>query len=177
MTETQAGERFAAVDQFLHVHGQQDQLIEALHVAQGVLGYLSEEVLWHVARALRLPPSTLAGVATFYHLFRFDPPGDHMCIVCTGTACFVKGSDEISRALSTELGIEAGSTTPDNRITLGEARCLGSCGLAPVCVLDGDVLGHQDPDAALAAVRGVLSAPPDANLQPAEPVMPQGAER
>lgn len=153
---TLSGERYAAVDSFLHVHGEQDQLIEALHVAQGVFGYLSEEVILHVAAALRLPPSMVMGVATFYHLFRFDRPGDHMCIVCTGTACFVKGSDAIVQALSQECGVEPGHTTPDNRVTLGEARCLGSCGLAPVCVLDGDVLGHRTPESAVSALRAAL---------------------
>lgn len=177
MTETGTGEPFAALDSFLHVHGEQDQLIEALHVAQGVFGYLSEEVLLHVARAMRLPPSRVAGVATFYHLFRFDPPGDHTCIVCAGTACFVKGADAITRALSQELGIPAGDTTADGRITLGEARCLGSCGLAPVVVVDGEVLGHQSPESAVVVVRDALGEPPGAQADEPEPATSSGAPR
>ncbi|MGB5167170.1 MAG: NAD(P)H-dependent oxidoreductase subunit E, partial [Acidimicrobiia bacterium] len=67
----------------------QDQLIETLHLAQEVFGYLDDGILLYLATALRLPPSMVYGVATFYHLFTFDAPGDHSCTVCTGTACFV----------------------------------------------------------------------------------------
>jgi bidirectional [NiFe] hydrogenase diaphorase subunit len=152
-------ERFATVDTYIkRVHGEQDQLIETLHVAQDVFGYLSPEVLRYVARALRLPPSLVLGVATFYHLFRFEPPGDHMCIVCAGTACFVKGADAVTDALSAELGVAVGQTTSDRRVTLGVARCIGSCGLAPVAVLDGNVLAHQTPESAVAAVRKALAS-------------------
>jgi bidirectional [NiFe] hydrogenase diaphorase subunit len=151
-------ERFATLDAFIkRVHAEQNQLVETLHVAQDVFGYLSDDILRHVAGALRLPPSLVLGVATFYHLFRFEPPGDHMCVVCTGTACFVKGADAVASALSTEVGIEIGQTTSDRRFTLSVARCIGSCGLAPVCVLDGEVFGHQTPDTALAAVRRALA--------------------
>ena len=159
MTETQpVDERYANLDAFVRrVHGDQDQLIQTLHTAQDLFGYLSHDVLLYVARALRLPPSLVLGVATFYHLFRFDPPGDHMCTVCTGTACFVKGADAIATAVSQEYGVPMGGTTDDRRFTLGVARCIGSCGLAPVCVVDGEVHGHQTPGSALAAVRAALA--------------------
>lgn len=151
-------ERFASLDAFVRrVHGDQDQLIQTLHVAQDLFGYLSHDVLLHVARALRLPPSTVLGVATFYHLFRFDPPGDHMCTVCTGTACFVKGADAIAEAVSHEFDVPLGGTTDDRRFTLGVARCIGSCGLAPVVVIDGEVHAHQTPASAVDAVRTTLS--------------------
>jgi bidirectional [NiFe] hydrogenase diaphorase subunit len=152
-------ERFTNLDAFVRrVHGDQDQLIQTLHVAQDLFGYLSHDVLLYVARALRLPPSFVLGVATFYHLFRFDPPGDHVCTVCTGTACFVKGADSIAQAVSDEVGVAMGETTEDRRFTLGVARCIGSCGLAPVCLLDGEVLPHQTPDSTLAAVRTALAS-------------------
>ena len=78
-------DRFALVDKHLkRVRHEQDQLIETLHVAQDVFGFLSEDVLLYVARALMLPPSMVYGVATFYQLFTFDAPGDHACTVCTG---------------------------------------------------------------------------------------------
>jgi bidirectional [NiFe] hydrogenase diaphorase subunit len=158
LTQTHpADERFATLDAYVRrVHGDQDQLIQTLHVAQDLFGYLSHDVLLHVARALRLPSSMVLGVATFYHLFRFDPPGDHVCTVCTGTACFVKGADRIAQAVSDEVGVAMGETTADHAFTLGLARCIGSCGLAPVAVLDGEVLPHQTPESAVAAVRGVL---------------------
>jgi bidirectional [NiFe] hydrogenase diaphorase subunit len=147
-------ERFELLDKALkRARFAQDQLIEILHVAQDVFGYLSEDVLVYVARALKLPPSRVYGVATFYHLFTFEEPGDHSCTVCTGTACFVKGADDIVLALSREhVTVAAGQTTEDGRFTLTTARCLGSCGLAPVVVLDGEVRGHLDAEAVLAAV-------------------------
>ena len=136
----------------------QDQLIEVLHVAQEVFGYLSEDVLLYVARGLRLPPSRVYGVSTFYHLFTFDPPGDHTATVCTGTACFVKGADAVVDALSREYRVVPGATTEDGRFTLKTARCLGSCGMAPVVVVDGEVRGNVQADAAVDEVADRLAA-------------------
>lgn len=153
-------ERLALVNRYLRrVGNEQDQLIQVLHVAQEVFGYLSPEVLSYVARALHLPESRVYGVATFYHLFSFDPPGDHSCTVCTGTACHVKGADAILTALSEEFGLAPGETRPDGSFTLSTTRCLGSCGLAPMLVLDGQVYSHQDAATARAAVRSALAQP------------------
>lgn len=150
-------ERFALVDKHLkRVRYEQDQLIETLHVAQDVFGYLSEDVLMYVARALLLPPSMVHGVATFYQLFTFEAPGDHACTVCTGTACFVKGADDIVRTVGDAYGVAAGATSEDGRLTLKTARCLGSCGLAPVVVLDGTVHGHLEAGEAVALVRAAV---------------------
>lgn len=138
-------DRFGLVDKHLkRVRYEQDQLIETLHVAQDVFGYLDDDILMYVARALRLPPSNVLGVATFYHLFSFEAPGDHTCMVCTGTACFVKGADEIVAAVSEEFDVMPGSTKEDGSLTLSTARCIGSCVLAPVVVLDGTVLGQME---------------------------------
>lgn len=145
--------RFDLVDKHLK-RGRyaQDQLIETLHVAQDVFGFLSEDILIYVARALRLPPSMVYGVATFYQLFTFDPPGDHACTVCTGTACFVKGADDIVKGVVNAYDVPAGQTSEDGSLTLKTARCLGSCGLAPVVVFDGEVLGHQSTESTLELV-------------------------
>jgi bidirectional [NiFe] hydrogenase diaphorase subunit len=150
-------DRFELVDKHMK-RGRyaQDQLIETLHVAQDVFGHLSEDVLIYVAKALRLPPSMVYGVATFYELFTFDPPGDHSCTVCTGTACFVKGADAIVQGVSTKYEVAAGQTSEDRSLTLKTARCLGSCGLAPVVVFDGVVLSHQSVESALALVAGAV---------------------
>jgi bidirectional [NiFe] hydrogenase diaphorase subunit len=121
-----------------------DHLIEVLHVAQEVFGHLSPDVLWYVAQALQLPPSRVQGVATFYHLFTFDPPGAHTCTVCTGTACFVQGADTIVDAVARRFDVAVGQTSPDGQLTLATARCLGSCSMAPVAVVDGEVRGHLD---------------------------------
>jgi len=150
-------DRFELVDKHLRrVHYAQDQLIETLHVAQDVFGFLSEDLLLYVARALRLPPSMVYGVATFYHLFTFDPPGEHSCTVCTGTACYVKGADGIVAGVTEAYDVPSGRTSDDGRLTLKTARCLGSCGLAPVVVLDGTVLGHQDTASTLDRVAAAL---------------------
>ena len=151
--------RFAVVDKRLkRAHYAQDQLIEILHVAQDVFGFLSDDVLLYVAHALRLPPSRVYGVATFYHLFELTSPGDHTCTVCTGTACFVKGADEIVSDVAERYDVEPGGTSADGRLTLRTARCLGSCGLAPVVVLDGEVLGYEGSDTTLAALAGAVDA-------------------
>ncbi|MEX2621018.1 MAG: NAD(P)H-dependent oxidoreductase subunit E [Egibacteraceae bacterium] len=151
-------ERFGLVDTALtRARYAPDQLIELLHVAQGIFGHLSPDVLHYLARELRLPPSTVFGVATFYSLFTFEPPGDHSCTVCTGTACFVEGADEIVAALQDAHGVVAGHTAPDRRFALSTARCLGSCGMAPVIVVDGAVSGYATVESTLQAVQAVLA--------------------
>jgi len=157
-TEHPSGDsRFELLDKKLkRVRFEQDQLIEVLHDAQSVFGYLSEDVLIYVARQLGLPPSRVFGVATFYHLFNLEPTGEHSCTVCMGTACYVKGADRIVAEVAEAYGIEPGGTTEDGRFTVTSARCLGSCGLAPVVLLDGEVLSHEEPETTLEAVRGVL---------------------
>ena len=136
-----------------------DALIEVLHVAQEVFGCLEEEALTHVAHGLKLPLSKVYGVATFYHLFSLKPGGVHSCVVCMGTACYVKGSGQILDGLRAELGIEAGETTADGQVSLMVARCLGACGIAPAIVLDGAVLGKLDPAAAITQVQALRQSP------------------
>ncbi|MGF1498296.1 MAG: bidirectional hydrogenase complex protein HoxE [Elainellaceae cyanobacterium] len=130
-----------------------DALIEVLHTAQEAFGCLEEDVLYYVARGLKLPLSHVYGVATFYHLFSLKPSGAHSCVVCMGTACYVKGGGKVMDALQAELGIEAGETTEDGKISLMAARCLGACGIAPAVVFDGSVAGKLEPEAALARVK------------------------
>jgi bidirectional [NiFe] hydrogenase diaphorase subunit len=133
-------------------HYRQDSLIEILHKAQESFGYLEPEVLEYIARGLKLPLSRVYGVATFYHLFSLKPSGAHSCVVCMGTACYVKGSDRIIAALEQELDIHVGETTPDGRISLMAARCLGACGIAPAVVFDGTVAGKQEPQTVLTKI-------------------------
>ncbi len=137
---------------------QPDALIEVLHTAQEAYGYLSEETLHYVAEKLRLPESQVVGVATFYHFFSLSPRGEHTCIVCTGTACYVKGAGEIVAAIEEEFGIRAGETTPDGKFTLATARCLGNCSLAPMLTLDDEVLGKETPEGVIARIRQLLEA-------------------
>ncbi|MGK7946832.1 MAG: bidirectional hydrogenase complex protein HoxE [Microcystaceae cyanobacterium] len=121
----------------------QDSLIEVLHKAQEAFGYLEDDVLVYVARALKLPLSRVYGVATFYHLFSLKPSGKHTCVLCMGTACYVKGAGKIATDLEASLGVSMGETTEDGEISLVSARCIGACGIAPAVVFDGTVAGKQ----------------------------------
>lgn len=151
--------RFTLIDRTLkRFRFQQDALIEVLHTAQEAFGFLEEDLLIYVARQLKLPLSWVYGVATFYHFFSLQPQGEHNCIVCMGTACYVKRAAEIVAALQTAYGIEAGQTTPDGMLSITAARCLGSCGLAPVLIVDGQVLARETPETAIAAVQLAIEA-------------------
>jgi bidirectional [NiFe] hydrogenase diaphorase subunit len=137
--------------------GRQDALIEVLHKAQELFGFLDDDLLLFVAYQLKLPPSRVYGVATFYHFFTLKPQGAHTCVVCLGTACYVRGSDKVLSAIESEAKIKAGETTSDKQFSLVTARCIGACGLAPAVVYDGSVTPHQTPELALARVKGWLS--------------------
>lgn len=151
--------RFQLIDRTLkRFQYQQDALIEVLHTAQETFGFLSEDLLVYVAHKLKLPMSWVYGVATFYHFFSLEPQGEHNCIVCMGTACYVKRAAEVVAALQDAYGIEPGETTPDGQLSIATARCLGSCGLAPVLIVDGEVLGRETPESTLERVQQLLTA-------------------
>jgi bidirectional [NiFe] hydrogenase diaphorase subunit len=134
--------RWKLVDATMRRLGQHPRgLIETLHTVQEAFGYLDEDALTYVAASLRVPLSRAYGVATFYHFFSLKPAGEHTCVVCMGTACYIKGAPQLLEAVQNHLGIEAGETTADGKVSLLTARCLGSCGLAPAVVYDKDVAG------------------------------------
>ncbi|MFO7682111.1 MAG: bidirectional hydrogenase complex protein HoxE [Chloroflexota bacterium] len=116
-------------------------LIETLHTVQESFGFLDEESLHYVSESLRVPLSQVYGVSTFYHLFSLKPAGKHACVTCTGTACYIKGAPELLRAIEDKYGIKPDETTADGNLSLLTARCVGSCGLGPVAVIDGEVVG------------------------------------
>lgn len=122
------------------------QLISVLHRVQGHFGHLGAEQLDAVAQLLGVPAAKVAGVATFYHYFRLQPQGRFMISVCMGTACYVKGADKVAAKFKDELGIEFGQTTTDGLFSIHEARCLGTCGLAPVVMINDEVYGKVTPD-------------------------------
>src|SRR5689334_16207777 len=134
----------------------QDALIEVLHKAQELFGYLEDDLLLFIACKLKLPASRVYGVATFYHFFTLKPKGRHTCVVCLGTACYVKGADKVLAAVEEKAGIKAGETTPDNQLSLLTARCIGACGIAPAAVYDGTVTPRQTPESVLKHVKGWL---------------------
>jgi len=116
-----------------------DALIEILHTAQNAYGYLPMNILVFITRQLRVPPSRVYSTVTFYHFFSLKSKGEHTCLVCTGTACYVKGSQEILNKIEQDFRIKAGEVTPDNKLGLQTARCIGACGLAPAVVIDDEV--------------------------------------
>lgn len=130
-------------------------LIETLHSVQESFGYLDEDSLRYVAQSLKTPLSQVYGVSTFYHLFSLKPAGKHSCVVCTGTACYIKGTPKLLQKIEEQYGITPGETTADGEMSLLTARCVGSCGLAPVAVVDGEVEGNLEPDALLARLEGL----------------------
>ena len=124
-----------------------------LHKAQELFGCLEDDLLLFVASKLKLPPSRIYGVATFYHFFTLKPQGRHTCVVCMGTACYVKGADKILAAVQEHTKINPGETTPDNLVSLLTARCIGACGIAPAVVYDGKVTPRQTAGAAVDQIR------------------------
>jgi bidirectional [NiFe] hydrogenase diaphorase subunit len=135
-----------------------DALIETLHTAQSAFGYLDDTTLRFVAHELHIPLSKVYGVATFYHAFTLKPEGHHRCIVCQGTACYVKGSQTVLQAITRAYHITPGETTEDGEISLLTARCLGSCSLAPAAIMDENVVGNLTPERALAVLEGWMKS-------------------
>ncbi len=146
--------RWKLVAATMRRHGYRpNALIETLHTVQEAFGFLEPEALRYVAASLGVPPSKVFGVATFYHFFTLKPKGEHTCVICTGTACYIKGAADILEAIEEEFGIEPGETTPDSKLSLLTARCFGSCGLAPAGTFDGEVVGKLTPETALERIR------------------------
>jgi bidirectional [NiFe] hydrogenase diaphorase subunit len=152
--------RFKLLDRTITKHQSRgDALIEVLHAAQGIFGFLDNGLLIYIAHALRLPLSRVYGVATFYHFFTLKPKGKHTFVLCTGTACYVKGAAAIQKSAEHACGVKFGETTPDGQVSLISARCVGSCGLAPVAVVDNAVAGKLTPESALKKIGAWQPAP------------------
>jgi NADH:ubiquinone oxidoreductase subunit E len=123
----------------------ESQLIAILHQIQGSTGWISQPQMEAVSQLAQIPLAKVTGVATFYHYFRLQPRGRHMINVCLGTACYVKGADKLSQRFMDNLGIAYGETTKDGLFSLESTRCLGTCGLAPVVMIDDQVHGPVAP--------------------------------
>jgi NADH-quinone oxidoreductase E subunit len=124
----------------------QGALMPVLQKAQALFGYLPEEVLQIISKDLNVPLSEVYGVATFYSQFSLIPKGEYKIGVCLGTACYVRGAQDILNKVVETLGIEVGKTTPDRKFSITATRCLGACGLAPVLVVNDDVYGRLTVD-------------------------------
>jgi bidirectional [NiFe] hydrogenase diaphorase subunit len=158
MRHASGDKRFKILEAHMKKHQfRHDALIEILHKAQELFGCLEDDLLLFVACKLKLPASRVYGVATFYHFFQLKPQGRHTCVVCLGTACYVKGADKVLAAVEAKTKIKAGETTPDNQLSLLTARCIGACGIAPAVVYDGVVTPRQTPESVLEQVKGWIS--------------------
>lgn len=135
------------LDEFIDsVENKDNALIEVLHYAQGLFGYLPKEIQLYIAKTLDIPPSKVYGVVSFYTYFTTEPIGKYKISVCLGKACFVKGSDKILEEFEKELGIKVGQSTKDLKFSLEGLRCAGACGLAPVITINGKVHGKVKPE-------------------------------
>ena len=158
-----AAAKFAELDAFIASlnidrddERRRGRLIQVLHRAQAIFGYLPREVQQHVADQLRIPESAVSGVVSFYNFFSTRPKGKYVINVCLGTACYVKGSEGVLRELERVLGIKADTDpTPDGLFSITALRCVGCCGLAPVMVVNGKVYGKVTPAKAVAVVEEI----------------------
>lgn len=121
------------------------QLITVLHRLQSIEGHLGPDQLQAVAQLMGVPAAKVTGVAGFYHFFRLLPRGRFLVSVCMGTACYVKGAEDVQKKLSEELGIQEGETTEDGLFSLQGSRCVGTCGLAPVVMVNDEVHAKVTP--------------------------------
>lgn len=133
--------------------GKKGALITVLHKAQDLFGYLPLEIQELVSKELRVPLSEIYGVATFYSRFTFIPKGENVVSVCLGTACYVKGAENILKEIEKELGIKSGETTPDLKFSISATRCIGECGIAPVISVNDKAYGNLKAE----DIKGILA--------------------
>lgn len=140
-------ENFRILEEFVNdLPNKEGALIEVLHKAQGLFGYLPQEVQAFVADLLNIPVSKVYGVVTFYSYFTIEPRGEYVVNVCMGTACFVRGAGDVLKEFEKKLNVKTGETTADGKFTVGSLRCVGACGLAPVVTINDKVYGHVTVD-------------------------------
>lgn len=130
---------------FASYHGKSEELIPILQEVQNTFGYLSREAMFAVGKFVKVPESSVYGVATFYAQFRFSPIGRKHIMVCRGTACHVRGAPRILEEIKTRLNLEEGKTTADGEYSLETVACIGCCGLAPCIMVNGEVTAKITP--------------------------------
>ncbi len=144
--EKTEAENFHKLDQIINRYkAQEGMLIRILQKSQEVFGYLPPKVQAYISQEVGIPISTVNGVVSFYSLFSQEPRGKYTIRVCMGTACYVKGAQEILDAVKEEIQIGVGETSMDKLFTLNASRCIGACGLAPVMTINDDVYERLSP--------------------------------
>ena len=155
-----AAAKFAELDAFIDTLGivrdderRRGRLIQVLHKAQGIFGYLPREVQQHVAQKLFLTEAQVSGVVSFYNYFTTEPKGKYCIDICLGTACYVKGSEKVLSEIERVLGVKADThPTEDGLFSVSGLRCVGACGRAPVMMVNGKVYGKVTPAKAVEIV-------------------------
>ncbi len=135
---------------------QESALLEILHRAQEIYGYLDKDLLIDISQSLNLPPSHVYGVATFYSFFKFKQQGQHIVTGCLGTACYVKDVEQIFEAVENEFNVKRGGSTADGKLSLLITRCIGACAMAPNIVIDDEVVGKATKEIVIAKIKNVL---------------------
>jgi len=121
-------------------------LIQCLHEAQELIGFLPIEVQKRIADGLGIPVADVYSVVSLYALFSTQPKGEHEISVCLGTACYVRGADSVLNEIQDQIGIKAGETSKDGKFSINVVRCMGACGLGPVISIDGQTHGRLKSD-------------------------------
>jgi len=132
---------------------QESALLEILNRAQEIYGYLDKDLLADIGGALNLAPSHVYGVATFYSYFKLRKPGQHIVTGCLGTACYVKGVEQIMEAVEKEFNVRRGDSTADGRLSLLLTRCIGACAMAPNIVVDDEVIGKATAEIVIEKIK------------------------
>ena len=122
------------------------ELINVLHKAQGIFGYLPAEIQEVIAKELNVSVAHVYGIVTFYSFFIMTPKGEHPISICLGTACYVRGAEKVLEEFKKELKIQVGETSGDGKFSLSCLRCIGACGLAPVVMVGEKVFGRVSPE-------------------------------
>jgi bidirectional [NiFe] hydrogenase diaphorase subunit len=135
---------------------QESALLEILHRAQEIYGYLDKDLLMDISGSLNIPPSHVFGVATFYSYFKLRKPGQHIVTGCLGTACYVKGVEKIMEAIEQEFNVKRGGSTSDGKLSLLITRCIGACAMAPTIVVDDEVIGKATKEIVIQRIKEVI---------------------
>lgn len=154
---SQKDNRRLALEKVLKEHNYQESaLLEILHRAQEIYGYLDKDLLMDISGSLSLPPSHVYGVATFYSFFKFKQQGQHIVTGCLGTACYVKDVEQIFEAVEKEFNVKRGGSTSDGKLSLLITRCIGACAMAPNIVVDDEVVGKATSEIVIAKIKEAL---------------------
>lgn len=145
------------LEKILKEHNYQESaLLEILHSAQEIYGYLDKDLLMDIAGSLNLPPSDVYGVVTFYSFFKLRKQGEHVVTGCLGTACYVRGVEQIMEAIEQEFNLKRGGSTADGKLSLLITRCIGACAMAPNIVVDDEVIGKANEEIVIEKIKQVL---------------------